>query len=129
MLKLHKRYSSVIGLPTGLITPRPGTWLDYSPHSLKSHSKDGVRREMLPDRLPPSFRVVEVSTFAGKAMHWVVRFPQVANINGKAVSTGKDIVLALGFRGAESLTVRTVYLNDRTDTHHTLNKEKYDRPE
>jgi hypothetical protein len=144
---LSKLYHRDIGFPKGHPMPQPGVRLSYSRHAREAALERLPRaldkasaRELLnalPERLPSSFEVIEVSTFAGMPAHWVVRFPlHVLRLNVEEtklvqiydlVRTDYDVVLALGTGLANPLTVRTVYLNHKDDQHSTLRTERYER--
>lgn len=133
---LLTRYHKDSGFPKGIELPQPGMLLKYSPHAIdKAIARTDV--DLLPMRLPSTFEVIEVSTFAGKAAHWVVRFPLMRVAQGTNVDetrtlgwysaqrTEHDVVMALGTGLTDPLTVRTVYLNHKDDKHATLRKGRY----
>mgnify|MGYP001559216200 CR=1 FL=1 len=124
-------YHRDLGFPAGLQMPRPGALLEFSRHAIHAAADDHVTLDMLPLRLPAVFEVVEATTFAGRAMKWLVRLPLHCNVEGKMRDTGKDLVLALGLCVGDSncYDVNTVFVNDRTDTHRTLRRERYAAPE
>jgi hypothetical protein len=141
---LSKLYHRDMGFPKGHPMPQPCVRLSYSKHAREAALERLPRaldktaaRELLnalPERLPSSFEVIEVSTFGGMPAHWLVRFPLhvlVGSSNAQGIKlmhlerTDYDVVLALGTGMVSPLTVRTVYLNHKDDNHATLRRERY----
>ncbi len=130
---LNNKYHTTLGFPAGLAMPQPGMRLAYSGHAIDK-AMTRTDAALLPLRLPASFDIIEVSTFAGVAVHWLVRFPLKSMVetmpgNWAFVDSTHDVVMALGTTLAEPLTVRTVYLNHKDDAHKTLRTENYNKPE
>ena len=88
--------------------------MTYTRHAIVAAAADRVDKR-LPTHLPP-YRLIEVETFGGVAVKWVVRF---------ALDSHTDLCMAL----AAGDIVKTVWVNDAKDAHATLDITKYDIPE
>lgn len=99
------------GIPSSLDTPSPGLALRYSWHSLrKADARLGESR--LPYQLPEQFEVVEVQVWNGTVLKWLLRLPWTAD---------RELILVLSPSGY----VRTLWTNDKTDQHATLDTIRY----
>lgn len=123
-MALTTLYHREIGFPAALPHPEPGARLTYSKHALAAAHDDHLTARDLPPRLPAMFELVEVTEFAGRVARWAVRFPFVHNVRGVQRSSGWDVVLAISF----DYTVLSVWVNEQTDQHLTLRRERYSRP-
>lgn len=104
-------YHKDIGLPHSYMLPK-GLVLRYAGHALDRSREKGI---ILPQRMPDKFEVIEVTMLKRRVTKWVVRFP---------ASPVDDAVLAVLPDG----TVKTAWINAKTDTHGTLDRSKYAAP-
>jgi hypothetical protein len=109
-------YHHKLGFPTNLPLPIGQFKLVYTHHA---------RSKGLP-YYPPSFstfeaRVIEIEVnLQGEIRKILYRMPYQGHLD-------KDILLAITHENGKAI-VRTVYLNDRSDNHATLNTVRYTRP-
>lgn len=118
MTKLTKTYHADVYMPSGLEQPPAGLRLAYTAHAVREADKDHVEPTLLPTSLPAAFRVIEVETFAGVALKWVVRLP-FGTLSGRP----RDLVLVLQ-QGGMVITLWTNWLDDQ---HMTLARERYEQ--
>ena len=119
MTKLSRRYHVDIGFPETLEQPMRGLMLWYSQHAWVEAQTEAVRHGYqlwVPVTLPEGFTLVEATTLAGRITSWVVRL---------RTESPYDVALVIRPDGM----VKTVWTNDRNDTHRTLDRSLYDRPE
>lgn len=105
-------YHVDVYMPEDIEEPEAGHALRYTVHAEHEAKKDHVEQ-----RLPlflPAFTLIEVTTFAGQVVNWVVRTP---------VTEHKDLVLVI----LRDYTVKTVWVNRKDDNHATLRTERYAR--
>ena len=114
---MDQTYHRDIGFPAGLRTRvRAGTGLTYSHHARQAALDEGIDSTQLPAVLPPAFARIEVTVDAQRRIQ-----KQVIRFKWDDVYDAVLVVLEDGF-------VKTIWLNDRTDTHKTLRVERYARP-
>jgi hypothetical protein len=101
-------YHKDIGLP-GNFTRPTALLLRTGAHAQDRAREKGV---ILPSRLPGAYSIIEVSMLGRTVTKWVVRF---------AASVSDDAVMAILPDG----TVKTAWLNAKTDLHNTLDRSKY----
>jgi hypothetical protein len=110
-----KTYHRDIGIPARLRMPAPGLRFRYTKHAQAAAKDDRVVQ--LPACLPVGGTVVEVETLNGMTvLQWVVRFPWV---------DGRDMVLVVKPDGG----IPTLWMNSKEDTHVTLRRHHYARPD
>lgn len=92
----------------------------YTPHALTACLNDRYGQILPPASITlKAEQVVEVEVRGGKVEKIVVRLPYNDRF---------DLVAALCNFSADSVTVKTVWLNERNDTHATLNRSLYVQP-
>jgi hypothetical protein len=106
-----------VGIPPQLAAgPPSGLKLLYSAHARQEALKDGLKAA--PSRMPAIFTLIEVAINKQNAIvKWVVRLPMVDLPND-------DLVLVVQPDGL----VRTLWLNNKFDTHRTLRTNLYAKP-
>jgi len=104
-----------IGLPPQAIPPDRGLRLNYGSHAKQAARDDGLTR--LPAALPATFQVIEVEMLHGAPTKWVVRMAHPDE-------QYRDLVLVVQRDGF----VRTVWTNDKNDSHKTLKRNIYTHP-
>lgn len=107
-------------IPAGWFLGHP-LRLVYSRHAQEAFVQDRYLNSTMRPPLTINFtrnNVVEVEVLSGKVHKLVVRIP---------FSVRYDLVLAVvqDDYSADTLRVKTVWLNDRTDIHSTLDRSKY----
>ena len=119
MMTLTKTYHVDIGLPEGVQQPSEAHPLVYSQHAKHEAGREAARGHVieLPHQLP-AYRLVEVQILGHVAVKWVVRV---------RVNDTQDLVLVLQNNEAHYL-VRTVWVNEASDNHKTLDRSKYALP-
>jgi hypothetical protein len=120
MKTLTRIYHRDVLWPAWIELPRPGLQLGYSGHALAEATADNIRLEDLPTALPGDFLGIEATTFGGRMIEAVLRFPLDAP-GGRP----RDIVIAVRHDGL----VKTVYANWADDLHTTLRRERYEQEE
>jgi hypothetical protein len=104
-----------IGIPTGVSGPPAGLRLTYSSHAKRAALDDRLTR--VPATLPAIFTVIEVEVVNKRPTKWVVRIPAAPNEQ-------RDLILVVQPDGF----VRTIWTNDKNDTHKTLKRWLYTPP-
>lgn len=107
-------YHKDVGLPKTFTKPLPGLRLIYGNHA-KQAMADEATYVPLPAALPAEFRIIEVEIMQKQVLKWVLRVP---------TATERDLVMVVQPDGF----VRTVWSNDKNDTHKTLKRHLYARP-
>jgi hypothetical protein len=109
-----------IGIPQPLqVGPPAGMKLFYGFHSeIERAVPKGIDLKKLPPFVPPNYQLIEVEARQrdGAPQKWVIRAPY-DNVNDLVI-----VILASG-------KVKTVWTNKRADTHRTLNRSIYTRPQ
>lgn len=106
-----------IRLPDGAVLPRTVVNLEWSRHADGERTKDRYHSEI------PAFpalplhlcRIIEVETEGRAITKWVVRIPWRGDL---------DLVFVLIPRKG-SWFVKTVWINERNDSHKTLDRSRY----
>jgi hypothetical protein len=114
---LQNLYHADVFLPRRLKRPVFEGNLTYSAHALAEAENDRYGRIPLPAvfvALNATLIEVETAPYSGEVRKQVWRMPLDEN---------RDIVLVFGCDGF----VRTVWFNERRDTHKTLNRSRYVR--
>jgi hypothetical protein len=107
-------YHFEIGLPAGFIPPSQTVRVSYSRHAAKAATNDRYGQMDLPDLLPLSQgKVIEVGMENGKVAKILFRFTYDDTLD-------MCIVLIPG-----QWFAKTVWFNERTDLHRTLDRSKY----
>lgn len=101
-----------IGIPKFLSMPRAGAPLKFGAHSIQALRDDNVTP---PKELPVDYKLIETEWTDGRVSKWVVRF---------GIDATDDLVLALN----PDYSVRTAWVNKKSDKHSTLDKRKYAHP-
>lgn len=101
-----------IGIPANLTGPSVGLQLVYSNHAIDQ----SIRKDITLPSFLSRYTLVEVEIDRKWIQKWVVRVHY---------SDQDDLVLVVQPDGF----VRTVWLNSKTDTHKTLDRSQYARPE
>jgi hypothetical protein len=103
-----------LGFPKGVAMPLAGMRLSYGPHARQEALNQQIKAA--PKTLPAIFQVIEVEAVKGRSTKWVVRFPMMGET--------RDMVLVIGVDGF----VRTMWANERSDTHKSLRRGLYTLP-
>ena len=104
-----------VGLPQGVASPKAGMALSYGPHAKNAARDEGLTR--VPAILPNQYQVIEMEVLRGTPLKWVLRMPMKDD-------PYRDLVLVVQADGF----VRTIWTNDKHDTHKTLKKGVYTHP-
>lgn len=115
MTLLTRLYHAAVGIPDDISGPEGGSALRYTVHAVREAQHESIA-DMLPATLPMTYELVEVETFAGKPVKWVVR---------TRLDATRDLVLVVHY----NYQVRTVWVNQTTDRHATLNRSRYMQPQ
>lgn len=107
-------YHKDIGIPAGIVGPPVSMRLQYGNHARQAALDDGLRAA--PRYVPSGYQLIEVEVTGGRPTKWVIRFP-LANDT-------RDLVLVVTADGF----VKTLWTNDRNDTHKTLKTWLYTKP-
>lgn len=111
-----KLFHFEIGFPKGLNTRLGTLKLYYTKHAFRAARNDRYGRILLPDTLnTDKAKAIEVELTGRYVTKIVYRVGYNKN---------HDLVLVVG----ENNRVYTVWLNEKYDTHKTLDRTKYDRP-
>jgi hypothetical protein len=112
-------YHSEIRLPAGFVAPVQKVELRWTSHAKAECTKD--RYAVIPEFKALTlkrFRVIEVGMVNGQVSKIVFR--------GRLDDTN-DVVIVLIPNGSKPWTVKTAWINRRTDSHKTLDHSKYVR--
>ncbi len=107
-------FHTTLGIPATLLRPDHGRGLTYGVHAL-----DKAQQLSVEDQLPQflsTHTLIELEVTYGRVSKWVVRVRLDATC---------DLCLAI----TDTYFVKTVWVNNRTDTHTTLNRSRYTSPE
>jgi len=119
---LDGTYNVALGLPAGAAAPWVGVLrLQYSQHAAQEARSDRYGKlELFPEVEFEAGDVVEVLVEQGRAVKAVVRFP---------MEDGRDLVFVLNRPEAGQAVVRTVWANQGSDKHRSLNRAAYRLPQ
>ncbi len=106
-------YHFEIGFPVVNLSGLQSIGLQYGRHAIGRADAYGLHQ--LPVCLPNDYQLIELELIEGAIVKLVVRLPY---------DKTRDIVLALNPNGF----VRTLWTNDTTDSHKTLDKSRYTQP-
>lgn len=113
---MKKLFHFEIGFPKGLNTKLGVLKLTYTKHALRAANNDRYGYINLPDAINTNnAKAIEVEITG----HHVTKIVYRIDYNEK-----HDLVLVVG----EACRVYTVWLNEKNDTHKTLDRTKYDTP-
>lgn len=114
-------YHKEIGFPIDVKLPEGKFGLEWSEHALREADYD-INGKIKPSNaiIIDPYRIFEIQVEQGKD---IVKFCYRTRYNAKC-----DVVYALIPNGNGAFTVKTAWLNRRSDKHATLNYEKYDKP-
>lgn len=108
-------YHAKLGLPTGVRLPYGVIQLVYSEHAKRAAFERGITS--LPDYLDLSrCRIIEVETDGRKAVKVVYRLSHNERL---------DLVIVVLLKA--TYLVKTVWVNDKNDSHKTLCEAKYEK--
>jgi predicted FMN-binding regulatory protein PaiB len=111
---MTKLYHKDVYLPQAALgAVNPGLRLRYGRHAIYAFADEGLKASELPATLL-DFQLVEAELDAHGVTKTVVRIPW---------NSTNDLVLVVQPDGF----VRTVWFNEKTDTHRTLNTSRYAR--
>lgn len=111
-------YHAELGFPMGFVSPTARVRLSYTSHALRACKDDRYAQEIpVFETLPLSqFDTVEVETDSvGHIVKFVVRGHWTKTL---------DLVFVL-IPGEFLWTVKTVWINERNDSHKTLDRSRY----
>lgn len=111
-------YHADIRLPNGYALPDRRVSLNWTRHADRARTTDRYAPEIPRFETIPlsSFRTVEVGVEGSKVVKVVIRGKWTANY---------DVVFVLIPNGTRPWTVKTVWINERNDSHATLDRSKY----
>ncbi len=113
----ERLYHSSIRLPDGFVAPTGKVELRWTSHAKSEAVKD--RYAAIPEFKALTlkrFQVIEVGVTNGRVSKIVFR--------GRLDDTN-DVVIVLIPNGSKPWTVKTCWINRKTDTHRTLDNSKY----
>jgi len=109
-------YHSDIVLPAGFVKPTGRVRLRWTSHALRAAKSDRYGDVPVQDTMTLEwYDVVEVGTRDGKVSKIVFR---------GGLNKTQDIVIVL-IPGDEVWTAKTVWINEKNDAHHTLDRSRY----
>lgn len=120
MIPVHRRYHFELGIPD-LPEPEVGLVLTWTTHAQAEFAKERGRGWTGMPYTLPEYDLIEVET--DETESW--RLPVKYLVRTHESRKGYQLVLSIDPHGV----VRTCWLNRADDTHTTLNRELYDRPE
>lgn len=110
-------YHVDIKLPTGFVKPTGRVALNWTRHAEQARENDRYGRI-------PAFRTATLNNL--QVIEVGVEGSRVVKILFRGYFSGNfDMCMVLIPNGERPWTVKTVWLNDRTDTHKTLDRSKY----
>jgi hypothetical protein len=102
-----------LGIPPTLAQgPPAGMKLYYRGHPIDRATQKEIRN--LPPYVPANYTLIEVESHRGAPVKWVIRTEHFNDPQN-------DLVIVILPNGS----VKTVWLNDKRDTHRTLNRSYY----
>lgn len=112
-------YHKEIGFPAGFRAPRDLVMVSYSTHALNAAKDDRYGDMHLPPRVRLSdFDVIEIGIIGRRVSKILFR----AELDDE-----RDLCMVLMPNGRGPWRCKTVWINERSDAHKTLNASKYER--
>jgi hypothetical protein len=119
-VSVEKLYHKEIGFPAGFRAPRDLVMVAYSGHALNSAKDDRYGEMFLPDRMRLSdFEVIEIGIIGRRVSKILFR---------GELDDDRDLCIVLIPNGRSPWRCKTVWINERSDAHKTLNASKYETP-